>query len=521
MDQFSNQAGDLATPPSGVFPTPPAQPVHMMLPLGSLSWENFERLCYRLALSQGTFDHVARYGKQGQKQEGIDVFARKPNGRYTVWQAKRYTTYKPANLKSAVEAFLAGQWVEQSDTLVIAVQALLDDTKLQDEIERQTKKLAAKNIVLEVLGGDTLAERIRPHQTLVSAFFGRHWLEAFYGDAIDPNIKDRLDGIEFDKARAQLATFYTTRFSDLDQGMVGARFATTPGSHQPLALLERFAMADVFIKEQTSETAIKQNRLENDDVSARELRAEIEGRILRSANPYEVRRVSAADWLIDGNKLAILGDAGTGKSTLLRAIALDLLGDQSVFTALGQRWGDRLPVILPFAKWARATNLQDGEISLTDMVAQSLQPLLTSDIVSLVNRAVEEQRIVLIVDGLDEWSNEQAARTALQTLLTLVQVHNIPTLVSGRPQGLRRIGSLPQAWSTAELAPLSSAQQGYLANVWFQHLQPHSTGGQIVGDNNAAWRAGRFLKELNADAALGELAGTPLLFVGLLFLCVM
>ncbi|WP_417818890.1 NACHT domain-containing protein [Tritonibacter scottomollicae] len=516
--QFSNQAGVLAIPPSGAFPPPPVQSVLMRLPLGSLSWENFERLCYRLALFQGSFDHVARYGKQGQSQGGIDVFARKPDGRYTVWQAKRYKTYKPANLKSAVETFLAGRWVEQSDTFVIAVQASLDDTKLQDEIERQTTKLANKNIVLEVLGGDALIERIRPHQTLVSAFFGRHWLEAFYGDAIDPNIKDRLDGIEFDKVRAQLATFYTTRFSDLDQGMVGARFATTPGSHRSLALLERFAMTDVFIRERTSEKTIKQNRLENDDISARELRAEIDGRSLRSANPYEVRRVSAADWLIDGNQLAILGDAGAGKSTLLRAIALDLLGDQSVFKALGQRWGDRLPIILPFAKWARATSIQDGEISLRDLVAQSLQPLLTSDIVSLVNRAVDEQRIVLIVDGLDEWSNEQAARTALQTLLTFVQVHNIPTLVSGRPQGLRRIGSLPQSWSTAELAPLSSTQQGYLANVWFRHLQPHSTGGKGVGDNNAAWRADRFLRELSSDAALGELAGTPLLFVGLLFL---
>lgn len=300
--------------------------------------------------------------------------------------------------------------------------------------------------------------------------------------------------------------------------MVGARFEPSPDSHQPIALLDRFAMTDVFIRERVSNTGVIQNSSESDATSARELRAEISGRTLLPTNLYDVRRISAADWLTNGNHLAILGDAGAGKSTLLRAIALDLLGDQAVFAALGQRWSDRLPIIVPFAKWARATNLQDGEISLKDLVHQSLQPLLTSDIVSLVNRAVDEQRIVLIVDGLDEWSNEQAARTALQTLLTFVQIHNVPTLVSGRPQGLRRIGNLPQSWRTAELAPLSPSQQSYLAKIWFRHLQPNSSADEVVGDNNAVWRADRFLKELSADAALGELAETPLLFVGLLFL---
>lgn len=174
-------------------------------------------------------------------------------------------------------------------------------------------------------------------------------------------------------------------------------------------------MTDVFIRERMLETAIMQRQSKHNDNAARELRAEVDGRSLRSTSLHEVRRLSAVDWLIDGNRLAILGDGGAGKSTLLRAIALDLLGNQSVFAALGQRWGNRLPIIIPFAKWARATNLQDGEISLRDLVAQSLQPLLTSDIVSLVNRAVDERRFVLIVDGLDEWSNEQAARTALQT----------------------------------------------------------------------------------------------------------
>lgn len=232
-------------------------------------------------LHQGEFEHVARYGRQGQKQDGIDIFARKPDGRYSVWQAKRYATYKPSNLISAVDAFLSGKWAERSDAFVIVVQASLEDTKLQDEIERQTALLADKNIELQVLGGDTLIEHIRPHQELVSAFFGRCWLSAFYGDALEPSVRNRLDGIEFDRIRTQLAAFYKTRFSDLDQGMAGARFESSPSSHQTLALLDRFAMTDVFIRERVSDTGVIQNSSESDDTSARELRAEIGGRALR------------------------------------------------------------------------------------------------------------------------------------------------------------------------------------------------------------------------------------------------
>lgn len=518
IEPVVHQPGRIATPPSGVFPAPPVQSTIMMLPFGSLTWENFERLCYQLALSQGVFDHVALYGKQGQAQEGIDIFARKPDGRYVVWQAKRYATYKPSNLKTAVETFLAGRWVERTDTFVIAVQASLDSTKLQDEIERQTAILANLKITLEVLSGDALAEQIRPHQALVSAFFGRAWLEAFYGDALELDIKDSLDGIEFAKVRAQLAQVYAARFSDLDPGMVGARFETTPAQQRPLALLERFAMTDVFVRERSVEAGTKQRQSQVEHVAAQDLRPEVNAETQHSNSIDEVRRLSAADWLSDGDQLAIIGDAGAGKSTLLRTIALDLLGDQKMFSALGRRWGERLPIVLPFAKWARATKLRDGEVGLREVVAETLQPLLTANIVSLINRAVDERRIVLIIDGLDEWSAEQAARTTLQTLLTFVQTHDIPTLVSGRPHGMRQLSPLPQSWKTAELAPLSSIQQSYLANIWFRHLQPRSSAGDAVHENSVAWQAERFLKELRSEAALGELAGTPLLFVGLLFI---
>ena len=70
---------------------PPAVTSLQRLPFGELTWENFERLCYRLAgLTDGVEFH-SRYGRGGQAQQGIDVYVRLAGGRYEVWQVKSCT----------------------------------------------------------------------------------------------------------------------------------------------------------------------------------------------------------------------------------------------------------------------------------------------------------------------------------------------------------------------------------------------------------------------------------------------
>jgi hypothetical protein len=81
---------DLNAPADAVPANPPVITRVQVLPFGELTWENFERLCYRLAGSAERVEYVARYGRSGQAQQGIDLFARMANGKYEVWQAKRY-----------------------------------------------------------------------------------------------------------------------------------------------------------------------------------------------------------------------------------------------------------------------------------------------------------------------------------------------------------------------------------------------------------------------------------------------
>jgi len=66
---------DLELPPNIVV-LPPVVTKAQTLPCSQLLWENFERLCIRLASLDGDIDHCRLYGTRGQRQHGIDLYAR-------------------------------------------------------------------------------------------------------------------------------------------------------------------------------------------------------------------------------------------------------------------------------------------------------------------------------------------------------------------------------------------------------------------------------------------------------------
>jgi hypothetical protein len=161
-DRFNSSFdADLNAPADGVPAHPPVITRVQVLPFGELTWENFERLCYRFAGRTERVEYVARYGRSGQAQQGIDLFARLANGKYEVWQAKRYEAITARQVKAIVDAFRAGTWKDKSEQLILAVQASLADTKVQDEIEAQATALKAEGITFVPRGGEELSELLR------------------------------------------------------------------------------------------------------------------------------------------------------------------------------------------------------------------------------------------------------------------------------------------------------------------------------------------------------------------------
>ncbi|WP_278412567.1 NACHT domain-containing protein [Stutzerimonas kunmingensis] len=508
------------SPPDQVPSRHPVDTRVQVLPFDALTWENFERLCHRLCAIGGDVEHCARYGRQGEAQEGIDVFARQTDGKYHCLQAKRHRSFDATKLRAAVDLFLNGSWAQRATRFTIAVQASLRSVAVQDEIERQAARFAERAITFEVLDGEDLTDRLRSHPVLVDDFFGRSWVAALLGQNIASELGLRLDGEAFSRIRGQLGRVYEAQFQFVDPGSFGS--ISDEDGRPALTLLERFLKPDMLVRESTgalerADIAVAEGeRKASDGMASPEINALNSTRLSNTVGNSRMRRLPIAEWLGESDRLVLLGDAGCGKSTLLRVIALDLLRDQTHFPELAMRWSQHLPVYVPFARWSSLVARDGNPIGIKEIVRRSLEQLLTSSIVDLLDRAIDEQRVLLLIDGLDEWSSEQAARATLSALVTTVEAHEVPVIVSGRPQGLSRIGALPANWKRGTVAPLSTAQQAAIASRWFGRYA--AAPSDSINLSDAGLRTSRFMSDLARDANLGALAAVPLLLIGLVTL---
>lgn len=506
-------------PPDAVPAISPVATRAHSLPFTELTWENFERLCHRLTALEGGIEHCARYGRQGEAQEGIDIYARQPDGRYVCVQAKRHRAFTAAMVRKAVALFLKGAWASRASQFAIVVQASLRSTKVQDEVERQAALLSKQGIVFVALDGDDLTDRLRNHSKLVDDFFGRPWVKAVFGEEAAEALGKRLDGSEFARVRLQLARVYEAQFHFFDPGSFGS--IGDEDNRPALTLIERFLAPDMLVREsarpsdrQTPPSPDAVGVGGRDSPSAIGLSTD-DGRQSTFAPGARMRRLALEEWLSDAQRLVVLGEAGCGKSTLLRVVALDLLHGQIHFPELAQRWGEHIPVYVPFARWSSQVQRDGNSMGLKEIVRRSLEQVLTQPISDLLDRAIDERRVLLLIDGLDEWSSEHAARATLSTLVTSVDAHDIPVIVSGRPRGLGRIGTLPASWKRGTVAPLAPGQQAAIASRWFdRYAASQGTGGLSDGK----LRTLRFRAELARDNNLSALAAVPLLLIGLVTL---
>ena len=198
----------LRTPPDGKRPDPPVTTRKQCLPFSELKWEDFERLCLRLAACNGEVEHCQLYGKRGQSQGGIDLYVRlRSGGRYETWQSKRQKIFTRSDLKSSVDKFLDGEWVEKTDTFCLCVTVGLEDTKLVKEIEIQAARLKEKSIIFVPLDASRLSLELKNHPNLIDEFFGREWVKQFcgYGSAqlilrqislFDETQEDKIDRLQ-------------------------------------------------------------------------------------------------------------------------------------------------------------------------------------------------------------------------------------------------------------------------------------------------------------------------------------
>ncbi|MBB5364654.1 hypothetical protein [Deinococcus humi] len=364
-------------------PNPPVDPRLQGLPYHELSWQDFERLCLRLAHRDTAVEGCRLYGEQGDAQAGIDLYARELDGeKYVVYQCKRVKEFGPANIKAAVDKFLEADGFVRRDRISIFVLCTMESLRGQqrdDMFRDQQEALKAHNIEFKRWDADELNRFLKEAPEVVDDFFGRPWVEAFCGKDAALALGNRLDAPNFLQLRQGLCSFYASVFEQHDSGVA----LTDATRVRAPSLRERFILPDILDTPPDSlpnELPYSPDEIEleaEDEPDARRHRRE--GRTIRVSS--DNRRRELESWLIEHDAHVILGGPGSGKSTLLRFLALDLLNDAPQLAQVAARWGQYIPVWVPFAFWTRVISFEDKDtVSLHEVMKRWLHAFNAQDL---------------------------------------------------------------------------------------------------------------------------------------------
>ena len=512
--------------PTGQLPAPAIDTKAQVLPIGDLHWPDAERLFLRLLHTVRPVQYAKLFGVPGQAQAGIDAYARLPidlahgetGGRdYITLQSRRVRSLTAAKIKKAVDDLLKGEWAEKTAAFHFATSFDLQDTKLDVAIREQTERLAKRGIAFVPWGVQEVSTLLKDQPRIVDDFFGRPWVERFCRPGAAQALASNLDLHDSRDLRAGLRDLYRAVFHA--QG--GVHSAKTAEPDPPFVILDvdpNRQQADMLETERPEVTGERELPMQGPGdgythiasrLGARRQSFRSARRLLRSTTqsaPDTASTVPADEWLAGGKYRLLIGRPGAGKSSLLRFMATDLLSLQPQSIALQREHATDLPIWLPFGFLCRHLEAST-ENSLVSAAEAWLKSQSTPHLWPLVQRALQDDRLLLLVDGVDEWSDVGAAERALGVLEAFLGRTNATAIISTRPYAVDRL-NWRLLWAHAEITPLTDEQRrtiaaGALTPAAEQEIPP--TGW-------STWSAGveLFLGQLAATPELAELSRSPL-----------
>jgi hypothetical protein len=461
------------------------------------------------------------YGTRGQQQHGIDLFARRraPDG-YSVYQCKREKKFDSGKIKSAVKRFLEGQWFGKANVLILCTTESLVETQRAEEIENQRAVLDAKQVEFVTWDSFQLSLKLKELPLIVDDFFGRKWVELFCGEDALREFGRRLDGGSVADFRLRLGNFYSRLFNNHDPGLP---LLSSVAHQNPIPIEERFVLPDVDDRRVIGSQSIDDSQSEADIDPTSTISNEVRLRFRRRNIAAKRRGVSYEHrqpidrWLVTKSRSIILGGPGSGKSSLLRFLVVDLLKEEPSLHVLAEKWGQYLPIWVPFAYWTKKiASPESNDFSLDEAVEKWLASWGEQRLWPLVRTALDDERLLLFVDGLDEYTNDSSARLALSRIQVFAEQRNLPVVATSRPHGFEQLNMQTVGWEIGSLSDFSLSQQQQLARIWFRHWTTHIhralTNDQETVERTINKQVESLSADLRSSADLRELAKVPLLF---------
>lgn len=503
--------------PTHTIVDPPIDTTYQELPLEKLSWEDFEKLCLSVIQKDFSINDCEIYGIKGQAQEGIDIFARQTNGRYSSYQCKRYQEFNLSDINKAVEYFKSKEFYDKSDNLHLCTSCEWNKTQVQEKFEELKTELQKENITLVKWDKIQLTRLLKDNPQIVFDFFGLEWVRKFNGNlALSQLSKSKkFDAKKIVEFRKDLYEFYSTIFNIQDPGIPIKEL------NSPYILQDRFIIPDILSnvkeegfensKEKSSSTA-NQDQYYYDDYGHDRSENEFRRRNLNNQTDLEESsidiRIKVDDALVSCNKNIIVGDPGAGKSTLLRYITLDILSQNPQLENTSQKYGKTLPVWLPFAFITKHLS-QNDSLGISEILNIWFKSFGKNHLFEIVKEALEDERLFLVIDGIDEWSSISSAQQAITRIETLIKLYDCKVIYSSRPYGFRMLKDFFTNLNILNLAGFSNAQQRNFVEKWYSKWT--SLQNKVQDKDFSKTLTDNFVKELEQAGDLKKLAETPLL----------
>ncbi|WP_455121524.1 restriction endonuclease [Rothia aeria] len=162
--------------PSKIVPAPVLGA--SLLPFDELSWEDFERLLWRVLRDVEGLRNAYLYGNRGQKQYGLDIVAFDVDKTGVALQCKKYKKFTASDLRNAVKKLQESrQKFSEVNRFIIAVSSEGNDTAVIDALHDCRNSL--EEIYLELWDKKELSYKLINRPKIVIDFFGMPTAEKF------------------------------------------------------------------------------------------------------------------------------------------------------------------------------------------------------------------------------------------------------------------------------------------------------------------------------------------------------
>jgi HipA-like protein len=201
--------------------------------------------------------------------------------------------------------------------------------------------------------------------------------------------------------------------------------------------------------------------------------------------------------------VAILGDAGAGKSTLMRQIAHRALSD-----------GLRIPILLPVPSYAAQLGTNGGP-SLPEVAAEYWQTRGAPGLAPIFAAALDRGDALILFDGFDEAGDRRTRQqTAARITEDMIRWRDKPNqwVLTSRPYGYSDAPLPDPAVTRVTITAWDDSQIEEALRGWCRALARWQSGnsGATPDEGEAQTRAVRLRDQLRNNEPLQQLARNPL-----------